>query len=158
MARDREEQFEQDNLGNVNRRLDQVRSLEGMEGSDDDDNGIVEIAGGDTGTDLIVYELPTHASRVYLSLIQLYNNSGGAGNYQIYDATLDDQGAVDTTTRRTVPINVADGATRSIGYEGVAFDQDAIVVNAAQTGFVGISVFVDHDQSDEPASEVTQSP
>lgn len=146
---ERSESYAQDNLGNVNRELDDVRANEGMAGGDSDNNGIDQIPGGDTGTDVIVYSLPTHAEEVYVEEIHIYNTSGGPGNVQLYSATLDSNGNVDTTTRRSVPYHVADGDTETYGYSGDSFDQDAIVVNASVAVTVGVSVVVDHPESRE---------
>lgn len=151
----RNENYPQDRLGNTNRELDQLRSQEGMAGADDDDEGIVTIAAGDVDSDVIVYELPTHADQVILDLVHAHNSTDASGTFQLFSATLDSGGSVNATTRRSVPVNVSDGVTRTIGYEGIPFSEDAIVVNSGFEGDIGIAVLSDHDQSSEPASEQT---
>jgi len=146
-------EYEQDRLGNVNRKLDQLRAQDGNAGADADNSGILEIAGGDEDTDLVVYELPSDASQVMLDLINFHNNSGGDGTFRILEATLDSSGTITNSTRRSVLYNVSDGATRVVGYEGRPFTDDAIAVNSSVTGEIGLAVISDHKEYDEPAVE-----
>jgi len=150
---DRVENYQQDRLGNTNRELDQLRSQDGMEGADADDDGIIEVTAGDTGNNLVVYEIPDGVSQVILDLIHAHNNSGGSGTFRILEATLDNNGNIGTTTRRSVLVNVADGATRALGYEGKPFQEDAIVVNSSFSGEFGFAVLADSKQEDEPNVE-----
>lgn len=148
-------QYERDRFGNSNPKLDQLRAQGGNAGADDDDDGIVEIVGGDTGNDVVVYELPRHADQALLDLVSFHNNSGAAGTFRILEATLDSDGNITSTTRRSVLINVADGATRVLGYEGKPFTGDAIAVNSGMTGEVGVAVIEDHKQYTEDSVEQT---
>lgn len=153
--RNRVENYQQDRLGNVNRELDELRAQEGMVGTDDDNMGIQTIGSADTGSNLLVFSKPTHADRVILDLIHAHNSGDAAGTFQIFDAVLDGNGAISSTTRRSVPINVANGSTRSIGYEGKPFE-NAIAINSGFEGEIGLAVISDHDQSSEPNIEQTE--
>lgn len=158
MTREQIESYEQDRLGNARRALDTIRAQDGMAGADADNSGIMDIPTGDTGTNQIVYELPDDADSVYLDLVHAHNDSGGPGTFRILEATLDDNGNITGTTRRSVLINVADTATRSIGYEGVEFTEDAIVINSGFQGEFGVAVLADNKEYTEPNSEQTQAP
>ena len=147
------EEYQQDRYGNSNRKLDQLRGQEGMSGANADNDGILDLAAGDVDTDQIVYEIPDHTDEALLDLIQAHNDSGAAGTFRILEATLDSDGNITGTTRRSVLINVADGATRVIGYEGDPFTEDAIVVNSSFEGEFGIAVLSDHKEYNEPATE-----
>lgn len=150
---DRYSQYERDRFGNSNPKLDQLRAQGGNSGADADNDGIVTIAGGDTGNDVVVYELPRHADQALLDLVSFHNNSGAAGTFRILEATLDNAGNITDTTRRSVLINVANGATRVIGYEGEPFTGDAIAVNSGISGEVGVAVLEDHKQYTEEATQ-----
>lgn len=148
--------YPQDRLGNENRELDQLRAQEGMTGADDDDSGIEEIGTADTGSNVLVYSIPTHADQVVLDLIHAHNSAASEGTFQVFEASLDSNGAIGSTTRRSVPINVSDGVTRAIGYEGEPFTR-SIAVNSEFAGQIGVAVISDHKQSSESASEQTSS-
>lgn len=151
---DRVENYQQDRLGNTRRELDQLRAQEGMAGSDSDDEGIQEVGTADTGSDLLVYSTPTHSDRVILDLVHAHNSAASEGTFQLFEASLNSSGSIVSTTRRSVPINVAAGVTRAIGYEGIPFE-NSIAVNSEFAGQVGVAVISDHDQSSEPESEQT---
>jgi hypothetical protein len=152
MVRDEYEEYEQDRLGNTNRKLDQLRAQEGMYGSDGDDEGIQEVGTTDTGTDLLVLSKPTHADQMILDLVHAHNSAASDGTFRILEAQLDGSGNITSTTRRSVPINVAAGSTRSLGYEGEPFT-NAIAVNSEFAGEIGFAVLSDHKESSEPAIE-----
>lgn len=147
------ENYEQDRYGNVNRELDQLRGQQGMAGADGDNDGIMDIPAADTGTNQIVYEIPDHTDEAILDLIHAHNDSGGAGTFRILEATLDSGGNITSTTRRSVLINVADGATRAIGYEGDPFTEDAIVINSGFEGEFGLAILSDHKEYTETNEE-----
>jgi len=152
MVREEYEEYEQDRLGNTNRKLDQLRAQEGMYGSGGDDEGIQEVGTADTGSDLLVLSKPTHADQMILDLIHAHNSAASSGTFRILEAELDGSGNINSTTKRSVPINVASGATRSLGYEGEPFT-NAIAVNSEFAGEIGFAVLSDHDESSEPAIE-----
>ena len=152
MAREEVEEYEQDRLGNVNRRIDQLRAQEGMSGQSADDEGIETIATADTNTDLLVLSKPTHADEMILDLIHAHNSQNTAGTFRMLELTLDGSGNVASSTDRSVPINVASQATRAIGYEGTPFTR-AIGVNADFAGEIGVAVISDHKESSEPDLE-----
>lgn len=152
MPRDEEVPYEQDRFGNERRKLDQLRAQEGMYGTSDDNEGIVSIADDDVDTELVVYEIPEHADETILDLIHAYNSSDD-GTFTLYEATLDSDGDITDTTQRSVPLNVAADATRTVGYEGVSFTEDAIAVNSEFEGEIGVAVLSDHKEYSEADSE-----
>lgn len=154
MGREETVEFEQDRLGNERRKLDQLRAQEGMTGADADDEGIEEIGSAETGTSLTVYSIPTHADQVMLDLIHAHNSAASSGTFTIQELELDGNGNITGSTRRSVPINVAAGATRAIGYEGLPFE-NAIGVDSEFAGVVGFAVLSDHKEFVEPGSTDT---
>lgn len=153
MTRNEEVQYEQDNLGNERRKIDTLRAQEGMVGGDDADQGIENIGSAETGTVTTLYSLPTHADQVYLSMIQAFNSVGsGANTFSLYELNLDGSGNITGQTKRSVPINVASGATRTLGYEGMEFNK-AIGVESEFQGQIGVAVLSDHEEYSEQASE-----
>lgn len=158
MTRTESEKYVQDRLGNVRREIDGLRAQAGMEGAGGDMDGIAEIAGGDTGSDLVAYKIPEHAQQSILIELHAYNSTDTEATYTIKEATLNEDDSVNTVTKRSVPINVAGGATRIHSYEGIPFDSDAIVINAAFEGEIGVGVIDDHHEENEPASEQTEAP
>lgn len=162
MGRTENETFKQDRQGNVRRDIDEVRGLDGMEevDGDGDPNGIVEIVTGDDdgATDVILFHIPDDASGFHLEEVHAHNGSADPGTFTVYTATLNDDGTVNTTTRRSVPLDVDAGATRTISYSGREFEDDAIVVNSNFTGFIGTGGYTDKPEEIEPASEQTEAP
>lgn len=151
MTRDEVEEYEQDNLGNVSRKIDTIRAQEGM--SAETDSGILIIGSADTGGNLVVYTPPTHADEYYLSEIHVRNSAGSAGDYYIQEATLDSGGSITGTTRRSIDYNVASGADETQDYGGEAFT-DALAVNSDFGGQVGVEVIVDHNEATEPENTI----
>jgi len=143
----------QDRDGNERKELDQLRGQAGMAGADGDDNGIQTIQAGDVDSDVIVYEVPDSVHEVILDLVHAHNSSGSPGTFRVKSATLDDNGNIDTTTRRSVLINVAAGVTRVTGYEGESFTEDAIVVESGFEGEIGLAVLNDHKEYIETDTE-----
>lgn len=162
MTREQNENFSQDRLGNVNRELDDVRGQDGMDATttDGNPNGILEVTTGDDdgATDLIIMEIPDGASGFNLDEIHAFNSSSAEANFSIFTATLNDDGTIDTTTRRSVPYNVAASTGRTISYVGKEFGDDAIVVQSNFTGHIGLGGYMDRPEELEPASEQTVAP
>lgn len=157
MVHSREEQFEQDRIGNVRRKLDTLRAQEGMAGLDTDE-GIANIGSAETATDVLLLSKPTHAQRMIGVQIQAFNSVGsGANTFTLKQATLNGSNSITSTTQRSVPIEVASGATRILEYKGIPFDR-AISVESEFQGQIGIAVISDHHEENEPASEITESP
>lgn len=153
MTRQEEEQFEQDRLGNSRRKLDTLRAQEGNVGGGDD--GLLEFTtSAQTGTQRVLYSLPTHASQVIVTKLQAHNSQGTAGSFYISEADLDGNGSITSTTRRSVNINVGSLETSTTEYEGKPFEK-AIAVQSEFQGQIGVAVISDHHEEDEPASEVT---
>lgn len=151
MTREQEVQFEQDRLGNENRKLDTLRAQEGMVGGGTEE-GIAEFSTAETGAAKVLFSLPTNASRAFLTELHAYNSTGTGGTYSLFEADLDGSGSIVSTTRRSVPIEVVSIATRINSYAGMEFDK-AIAVNSEFGGFIGAGLIVDHDEEDEPESE-----
>lgn len=149
MPREGREQYEQDRLGNVNRKLDTLRAQEGMKGADDEE-GIAEITSADTGSLQLLYSLPTHVSRAILTELHATNTQSTAGFYSLYEVDLDGSGNITGNTRRSVPLEVTSQATRINSYEGLPFEK-AVAVDSDFEGFVGAGFVVDHDEEDEPS-------
>lgn len=155
MPRDEETQYEQDRLGNENPKLDELRAQEGM--VEPEDGGLIEVTSVDTGSVLLLKSKPTHSDEMILTLIHGYNSVGsGTNTFSLYEVDLDGSGNITGQTRRTVPIHVTSGRTRSIGYDGLPFDK-AIGVKAQFQGHIGVGVISDHKRYDEPQSEVTET-
>lgn len=156
--REEEVQFEQDNQGNERRKLDTVRAQEGNAGGLTGGEGLAEIGSADTGGSVLVYSKPTRATQYYVTRINAFNSVGSGDNtFFLEEQTLDGSNSVSSSEQRSVPFSVASGATREIVYEGLAFDKAAGVVSEFE-GQIGISVLVDHEQSDEPNTVQTDAP
>lgn len=152
MTRDQNERFEQDRLGNVNRRLDDVRAQGGMS----DSNGLVDVT--QDGSNLILYEIPEDVSQVNIDEVHAHNGLTSDGTFNIHSATLDADGNIATTTRRSVPLDVTAENTRIHSYTGEEFSEDAIVVSADFDGTIGVGVYVDRPEEYEPFAEQEESP
>lgn len=160
MSRNETENFSQDRLGNSNRELDSIRGQDGMEEDANTPSGLIEVTTGDDdgATDLTVLELPDDAEGFHLEELHAHNGTGAAENFSVFSATLADDGTVDTTTRRSVPMNVAAGVTRTISYSGKEFNEDAIVVTSNFTGYIGVGGYMDIPEYRGSAYEQTEAP
>lgn len=147
MEREQTEQFEQDRLGNVRRKLDDLRAQEGMKGADSEE-GIAEITSGDTGSIQIAYSLPTHTDRAIVTELHATCTIDTGGFYSLYELDLDGSGNITGSTRRSVPIEVVSQSTRINSYEGLPFEK-AIGVEADFEGFVGVGLISDHEEFSE---------
>ena len=149
MPREGREQYEQDRLGNVNRKLDTLRAQEGMKGTDTEE-GISEITSVETGNIQVLYSLPSHASRAILTELHATNTQASGGFYSLYSLDLDGSGSIVSSDRRSVPIEVVSQATRINSYEGLPFEK-AVGVDSDFQGYIGAGFVVDHDEEDEPS-------
>lgn len=156
MPVNKEEQYEQDRLGNVRRKIDTLRAQSGMWGEDTGD-GIAEIGSAETGAVQLLYSLPTHAQQAILIEVHAHNSATTSGNYELYEVDLDGSGNITASTRRSVPINVDNTQTRIHSYEGLPFSK-SIGVQSEFAGMIGVGVIDDHHEENEPASEQTQAP
>ena len=157
MPRDEITEYQQDNLGNERKRIDELRAREGGVGGGDNE-GITEVVAADVGTNVLLYEKPRHASEVIVLQIEAFSAGAAAGDtFTIYEAETDDAGAITNTTRRTVPINLPAGETITHEYVGSSF-ADHIAVNSDAAGFFSVGVISDHHEEDEPSIEVTEAP
>jgi len=145
MSREGREQFEQDRLGNVRRKLDPLRAQEGMKGVDSEE-GIAEIGTQDTGSIQVLYSLPSHTDRAIVTELHATNTQSTGGFYSLYELDLDGSGSVVSSTRRSVPLQVTSQATRINSYEGLPFEK-AIGVDSEFAGMIGVGLISDHRQS-----------
>lgn len=151
MSREEEVPYEQDHLGNENKKIDTLRAQEGMVGGDTDE-GIVQLTSADTGSDVLLFSMPTHADQAIVTELHAYNSQSSGGTFSLFEADLDGSGNIQNTTRRSVPIEVVGDATRINSYEGKPFDK-AIAVSADFQGYIGVGVISDHKEYNEPESE-----
>lgn len=157
MVREQVERYLQDKLGNVRRELDDHRAQAGNSGLNDN-NGIADVAAGDTGTTQVVYEIPDDIQQAILQDIHIFNETANAATFHIEEATLNDDGTVDTSTRRSVTYNLSANGDRTIDYTGDPFTEDAIAVDVTEAAEVGVGVILDHHEEFEPASVQTEAP
>lgn len=157
MSRDQEVQFEQDRLGNERRKLDVLRAQEGNAGGLDNGEGLAHIGSAETGSAQTLYSSPTHANKVYITRVWGYNSVGsGRNTFHLVDGDAHSNG-FSNTTRRTVDIEVASSNTRSEDINAKEFGNDVGVVSEFE-GQIGLEIIVDHEQAQEPNSEVTGTP
>lgn len=146
MTRKEEEQYVQDRQGNSERELGEYVSRDG---------DVLDVASGDTGNDLILYDFPDDAQEVHLTQIRYVDISGSAASFELKTATLDSNGNVDTATKQTIDFQVSASSDRVIEWEGEPFTDDAIVVNTDSESEVAVGVRVVHKEYHESASEQT---
>lgn len=161
MTRPQRETFSQDRLGNVNRELDLIRGLDGMDASEDEDGiprGLVEIEEENTDEYTLLMAIPEDASGFHLEEIHLHNSEAEGGSAYLASVTLDAEGDVDETTIRSTPLNVSGENTRTVSYSGREFSEDAIAVNAAFEGYVAIGGYMSRLEELEPAIEQEETP
>lgn len=154
MARDKQEQYEQDRLGNVYRKLDTLRGARGQV-EESPTEGLLVIASGDTDSDLALFSQPTDAEQLIVTEVWGFN-SGPSGNnsFHLIEGEPDGAGALTNTTRRSVDIVVDSAATRREEYSGESFT-DAIGVNSEFAGQVAVGIIEDHRESSEQDVEQT---
>jgi hypothetical protein len=149
MPRDENTQYEQDRLGNENRKLDTLR---GQEGQQTGDSGLTEIGSADTDSVNTLYTLPDHADRVFVTRAYGFNSvASGNNTFTLFDVELDSDGNITSSNRRSVPLTVGSASTDHYEYEGRAFEND-IGVESEFEGWVGIGLVVDHDEESEDLS------
>lgn len=153
MVRQQEEQYEQDRLGNTNRKLDTLRAQEGNAGGFDNGEGLTRVTSAETGSAQSVYSAPTHASRAWVTAVWAFNSVGsGLNTFHLVGGTANSggaNGAFSNTTRRSIDIEVASGNTRREPFGSLEFTHDIGVVSEFE-GQVGVELIIDHDQEDEP--------
>jgi len=177
MPRNEQEEYEQDRLGNVYRKLDRVRAEDGY----DTDNGITTVSSTAGAVDTkatateIVYDLPDDVQQAHLVEIVINNSSSDDSgtnlsvDYTMQDSTLDSNGNIDTTTKRSVTDTVASDSRDKVEYTGREFSDGAIAIDvtteapsAGNTATldieVGVAVYADHLEEYEGTTEITTSP
>lgn len=151
MSREENVNYKQDRLGNERKELDELRAQEGMVEGTETEDGITQVQTQDTGSLNLIYEKPEHANEAILSFIHAYNSLSTSGStFSLYEVETDDNGSITSQTRRTVPLNVTQGSTRTIGYEGLPFEED-IAIESEFGGYVGVAVISDNDRSADEA-------
>lgn len=158
MTRDQEVQFEQDRLGNENRKLDELRAQGGKVGGGTE--GLREIGSADTGTDLIVYSETAGVDEAIILQLTMHNSGPSGGNtLHLLEGDVDanNAGQLSNTTRRSVDYEVVSGNTRVVEYYGKPFSR-SIGFSSEFAGQVAVGVVEDRDESTEPGSEDTSTP
>lgn len=147
MVRDEEVQYEQDRLGNERKKLDTLRAQSGM--VDGTEEGIVHVGSADTGSTLIAFSLPTNVDKAIVRTVEGFNSVGSGDNtMSLYSLSLDSNGNISSSQRRSVPIEVQSSNTRKHDYDGKPFTQ-AIGISAEFEGYVGVSIIADHEEDTE---------
>lgn len=161
MARDQREVFSQDRLGNVNREFDDIRGIDGMSEEEDHNGhpkGLVDVGGLGHEEPVICMAIPEDSNGFHLEEAHLYNGDAADGTFKLHQVTLDEDGVVTGVYARSTMITVSEGVTRTISYSGKEFEGDAIAVTADVEGEAAVGGYVDHKESDEPATEMRHSP
>lgn len=145
MSRHREESYTLDRVGNLSREVDDVKGQDGMS----EDNGLVTITGGDTGSPVVVKELAVDARAENIIKVEAVETSGGAGSITIHSATTDSGGSITDTTDRSVTIPLDANGYLDYDYKGKEFSEDAIAVTSATTAEIGVATIVDNREDVE---------
>lgn len=158
MSRNEVEQYEQDRLGNVRRKLDELRASTGQVAGQEE--GLV-IVDGNTGTDLIAYSETADVDEAILLDIVAHNSApSGDNTFHIVTGDIDsnNDGQLSNTTRRSVDY-VVDGSifTKSFEYRGKPFTQ-SIGVNSEFEGQVAVGVVEAREEETETDTEDTSTP
>jgi len=147
MAKQEELQYESDRFGNENRKIDRLRAQEGMD--DSGDEGIVQITTANTGSVVLIQSKPSRATEMRLDFIHAFNSNPSSGDvFSIFEAQLDGNNSITSSTRRRVPLQVGSGQTQQYDYKGDPFE-NAIAVESDFEGRIGVAYFSDHRKSDE---------
>lgn len=142
--------YVQDRLGNEERQLGEYRARDG---------DFVDVAGGDTGTDVKVYELPDDVQEFHITEIQYFDQSSTAATFELYDAELDSNGAVSSKEQITTTFQVT--ADDDVLYQDLVIEPvtgGAVVINTDSASEVRVGGHAVGDEQYEPASEVTETP
>lgn len=151
MGRDQNIEFVQDRLGNERRKLDDVRAYDGSDAGGDN-NGLIEISGGEVDADVVAYVPDDDVSEYYLTGIRAFNAGDSAGQFYISEAELDADGNPTSIERRTVDLDMAAESTRAFGYNGAPFE-GVITINSDFEGQISVTVVPDRPVYEEPESE-----
>lgn len=157
--REEQVQFEQDRLGNENRRLDELRGQSGQVAGGEE--GLREIISNETGTDLIVYSETADVDEAILLSIVAHNSApSGDNTFHLLEGDVDSNnpGQLSNTTRRSVDY-VVDGSafTKRFEYNGKPFSK-SIGVSSEFAGQVAVGVIEDRKEETEPDTEDTSTP
>lgn len=168
MTREQREPFTQDRLGNVNRKIDPIRGLTGME----EEDGLVEIEEGEEGEPMPLMQLPTDSDGFYLEEVHAFNAGEDNGHFKLVLMDVDEDGESVIIEDRSTRMSVASGVTRSFSYTGKEFsslgeydydehpqmDGAIIAVESQFPGDIGIGGYMDRKESVEPESEQLETP
>lgn len=158
MTRDSEVQYEQDRLGNENRKLDTLRAQGGKVVSDNE--GILLLNSNESGQDRTVYSKRTDQDELIAIQITAYNSAPSGNNtFHLVGGNPDsgNVGQMSNTTRRSVDFEVQSNNTRIIEYEGKPFSS-SIGVNSEFGGQFGVAVIEDRKEEVERNTEDTSTP
>lgn len=159
MTREEVEQYEQDRLGNVRRKLDELRAQGGQVASNRE--GFVEVKSNRTGTDVIVYSQTAGVDEAIILEIVAHNSApSGSNTIHLVEGPTDanNAGQISNSTRRSVDYVVeASDHTKRIEYHGKEFTEN-IGVNAEFAGQVAVGVVEVREEETEPNTEDTSTP
>lgn len=150
MARREEVSFAQDRNGNEVKALDDQLAQIGM--NDESDGGIVGVTSGDAANDTDVIALDftdDDYEEFIMTEVHAFNDSGSDGTFEVLEASLDSNGNIDSTTRRSVPHDVVAGDSRRIEYDGEPFVDGAVAVNSEFSGDIGVGGYAYVPESHE---------
>lgn len=158
MSDERVTQYEQDRLGNENRKLDELRAQGGQVESNNE--GVLLLNNNETGQDRTVYSKRTGQDELVLMEIHAYNSSPSGNNtFHVVEGNPDtgNAGQLSNTTRRSVDFEVLSNNTRIIEYVGKPF-RASIGVNAEFGGQFAVGIIEDRKEYESPNTENTGTP
>lgn len=157
MTRNEEVPYEQDRLGNENRKLDRLRAQGGKVAGGTE--GLRVLGSADTGIDLIVYSATADVDEAIVIQITAHNSAGAGGDFHLLEGDVDSNnaGQLSNTTRRSVDHQVDSNSTAIIEYEGKPFSK-SVGVRSEFAGQVGVAVIEDHKEENSPNTEDTSTP
>lgn len=147
MTRDRQVQYEQDDLGHERKKLDPVRSKR--------TTGFVNVT--TTGSDVLLEELPDDVAEYYITQIHVFDTSSTATTFSVVEAETDGAGTLTGTSQQATPtFTVSADSDRVIDYDsgalGDTYDPEAIAVNTDGAVEIAVTYISDHPEHEESAS------
>lgn len=158
MPREETEQYEQDRLGNVNRKLDELRAQGGKTFSSSE--GGLLLNSNESGQDRTVYSKRTDQDELIILEVTAYNSApSGSNTFHMVEGNPDsaNAGQMSNTTRRSVAYEVASNNTRVLDYKGKPF-ASSIGVNSEFGGQFAVAVIEDRKEEVERNTEDTSTP
>lgn len=143
--------YPQNRIGNQHRELDEYRARDGA---------FLDIAAGDTGGELVLYDFPDDVQEVHVVEIHYFDQSGSAAEFDLRDASLDSSGNITgTSTQITPQFTVSASSDRVIqGMVMQPFVNDAVAIQTDSESEVRVGLYADSKQYHEAQSEITGTP